>query len=374
MLLLLFIFRVCAGFLRNSGLFFSPHLFPLSLDMVESCHTSEIEAAADRMCWIIFVFFSLMLLAITGFIVFMVWESGSVRINSFEYFVLCVMGGVLSGLPHTMMCPLDLVKCRVQVGEYNSLMEGFLTILQQGKEEGFRYTLVLLFRGWAPTLIGYSIQGAMKFGLYEWCKFFFNALIFSEAPTHKIWLFLLSSAAAELLADIGLSPWEAVKVKMQTTYLYPPQLSIVVPRIWGTEGFSGFFKGLVPLWCRQVPYTMVKFSTFEKIVEVTYSFILVAPKSAVSSHGQLFVSLFSGCLAGALCAVVSHPADTIVSKLNQRTDNNIAGLISQIGFCGLWKGLLPRILLIGAITALQWLIYDSFKVAVGLPTTGGLKK
>jgi len=35
------------------------------------------------------------------------------------------------------------------------------------------------------------------------------------------------------------------------------------------------------------------------------------------------------------------------------------------------KGLGTRILMIGTLTGLQWLIYDSFKTAVGLPTTGG---
>jgi len=32
------------------------------------------------------------------------------------------------------------------------------------------------------------------------------------------------------------------------------------------EGMNGFYKGLQPLWARQVPYTIVKFVAFEKIV------------------------------------------------------------------------------------------------------------
>ena len=30
------------------------------------------------------------------------------------------------------------------------------------------------------------------------------------------------------------------------------------------------YTGIVPLWLRQIPYTMVKFTTFEKIVEFIY--------------------------------------------------------------------------------------------------------
>ena len=34
---------------------------------------------------------------------------------------------------------------------------------------------------------------------------------------------------------------------------------------------------------------------------------------------------------------------------------------------GMWKGLFPRIIMIGTLTALQWFIYDSVKVAFRLP-------
>jgi solute carrier family 25 phosphate transporter 3 len=39
----------------------------------------------------------------------------------------------------------------------------------------------------------------------------------------------------------------------------------------------------------------------------------------------------------------------------------------RIGFAGLWKGLVPRIIMIGTLTALQWFIYDTVKVVFGLP-------
>lgn len=46
-------------------------------------------------------------------------------------------------------------------------------------------------------------------------------------------------------------------------------------------------------------------------------------------------------------------------------------VVKQLGWKGLWTGLGPRIVMIGTLTGLQWLIYDTFKVYVGLPTTGG---
>jgi hypothetical protein len=48
----------------------------------------------------------------------------------------------------------------------------------------------------------------------------------------------------------------------------------------------------------------------------------------------------------------------------------VGSIYADIGFAGLWAGLGTRIVMIGTLTALQWLIYDSFKVYAGLPTTG----
>ena len=62
------------------------------------------------------------------------------------------------------------------------------------------------------------------------------------------------------------------------------------------------------------------------------------------------------------CAIVSHPADTMVSKLNKDATASVGSIYKELGFAGLWKGLVPRIIMIGTLTALQWFIYDSVKV------------
>jgi len=65
----------------------------------------------------------------------------------------------------------------------------------------------------------------------------------------------------------------------------------------------------------------------------------------------------SGYIAGVFCAVISHPADTIVSKLNavKGTDSlgtNLSKIYKDIGFMGLWSGLVTRIFMIGTLTGL----------------------
>ncbi len=121
---------------------------------------------------------------------------------------------------------------------------------------------------------------------------------------------------------------------------------------------------------------MCKFATFEKTVEGIYA-TLGSPKETYNSFQQTGVSFLGGYIAGIACAVISHPADVMVSKLNsdrkagEGAMTAISRIYGNVGFGGLWNGLPVRIFMIGTLTAFQWLIYDSFKVSLGLPTTGG---
>ncbi len=94
---------------------------------------------------------------------------------------------------------------------------------------------------------------------------------------------------------------------------------------------------------------MVKFATFETTVDAIYNY-LGKPKSSYNGLQQTGVSFLGGYIAGIGCAVISHPADVMVSKLNsERKAGESAGqamtrIYGNIGFKGLWNGLPVRIL------------------------------
>ena len=171
-----------------------------------------------------------------------------------------------------------------------------------------------VFFGWSPTFIGYSFQGAGKYGLYEYFKYLYGDRLFPS--TNKTVLHLTASASAEFFADIALCPWEAIKVRMQTSLPpYAHNLREGWSKIVSTEGVKGLYKGLDPLWARQIPYTMTKFATFEQAVTSIYQ-TLGKPKESYNTLQQTGVSFLGGYIAGIFCAIVSHPADVMVSKLN----------------------------------------------------------
>ncbi|VDN20374.1 unnamed protein product [Gongylonema pulchrum] len=278
---------------------------------------------------------------------------GEVQFGSLKYFILCGLGGIIScGTTHTAIVPLDLIKCRIQVNseKYRGIAHGFRTTV---REEGLR----ALAKGWAPTFIGYSLQGLGKFGFYEIFKIMYSNMLGEVSPCFyelsyqwRTIVYLAASASAEFLADILLAPMEATKVRIQTSPGAPPTL-----------------RGLSVLWMRQIPYTMMKFACFERTLEALYKYVVPKPLAQCTKQEQLVVTFVAGYIAGIFCAVVSHPADTIVSKLNQDSGSSTGAIARKLGFIGLWKGLFPRIIMIGTLTALQWFIYDSVKVYFRLP-------
>lgn len=291
-------------------------------------------------------------------------QEDSCAFGSPKYFALCGLGGIIScGITHTMVVPLDLVKCRIQVDpvKYKSVFQGFGLTL---KEDGIKG----LSRGWAPTFFGYSAQGLCKFGLYEVFKVYYGNMIGEEnSYLYRTWLYLGASASAEFFADIALSPMESAKVRIQTMPGYANTLREALPKMMKEEGVGAFYKSLVPLWMRQIPYTMMKFACFERTLELLYQYVVPKPRADCSKGEQLVVTFAAGYIAGIFCAIVSHPADTVVSKLNQEKNKSAFQVAKDLGMGGLWKGLVPRIVMIGTLTAAQWFIYDGVKVALRMP-------
>lgn len=132
-----------------------------------------------------------------------------------------------SRLTHALFHEIDPSK-------YKSISSGFRVLL---KEQGVRG----LFRGWAPTLVGYSAQGACKFGFYEYFKKYYSDIAGPEyVSKYKTLIYLAASASAEFIADIALCPFEAVKVRVQTQPGFARGLSDGFPKLVKSEGLLGY--------------------------------------------------------------------------------------------------------------------------------------
>lgn len=98
---------------------------------------------------------------------------------------------------------------------------------------------------------------------------------------------------------------------------------------------------------------MAKFFFFEYIVEQFYSHVFTKPKDSYGKSVQLGVTFASGYLAGVVCAVVSHPADSVVSLMGKPSNKgkSIGTIASEVGILSLaTKGLGTRVIMIGTLT------------------------
>lgn len=158
-------------------------------------------------------------------------------VHDLSYYGKCMMGGILAcGLTHTAIVPLDVVKCKRQIdsGYARSLGEG-ISKLKAGNQ---------LTLGWTPTLVGYSAQGFGKFGFYEVFKDVYKKIVGEQnAEKYKKVGWSVASGSAEVIADVLLCPWEAVKLKIQLSrpgHEYPNSLIGAFNQIKATEGTISF--------------------------------------------------------------------------------------------------------------------------------------
>jgi solute carrier family 25 phosphate transporter 3 len=264
------------------------------------------------------------------------------------------------------------VKTRIQLDPvtYNRGMIG-----------GFRQVIAnegagALLTGFGPTAAGYFLQGAFKFGGYEFFKQqCINQLGYETASNNRTAVYLASSACAEFFADIALCPLEATRIRLVSQPDFASGLMSGFTKILKNEGVGAFYSGFGPILFKQVPYTMAKFVVFEKVSEAIFRTV---DKESLSDGSKTAVNLGSGLIAGFAAALVSQPADTMLSKINKTPGAPGEGTVSrlvkigkELGFRGSYAGIGARLFMVGTLTAGQFAIYGDIKRLLG--ATGGVE-
>lgn len=118
---------------------------------------------------------------------------------------------------------------------------------------------------------------------------------------------------------------------------------------------------------------MAKFVVYEKVSEAAFK---AFPKKDLSDIAQTGVNLGSGLIAGFAAAIVSQPADTMLSKINKTkglpgegTTSRLIKIGKELGLRGSYTGIGARLFMVGTLTAFQFAIY----VSLQLNSTSGSK-
>lgn len=272
-------------------------------------------------------------------------------------------GAICCSVTHGAMTPIDVVKTRIQLDpkNYNSgMIGGFRKVIAQ---EGSG----ALLTGVGATFAGYFVQGFFKFGGVEVFKIkFAGAMGEQKAWDSRTGIYCASAALAEFIADIFLCPLESCRIRAVSQPDYAANLPGVAARLMKEEGpIKGFYSGFGPILFKQIPYTVAKFVVQGRVAESIYASMGTSPQT-MSASGNMGVSLSSGVVAGVAAAIISHPADTLLSKVNKAgaggegsITTRLMNIAKEEGFKKLClTGLGPRCVMIGTLTALQFGIFD----------------
>jgi len=286
------------------------------------------------------------------------------------YFIKAALaGGICCSATHGGVVPIDVIKTRIQLDsvKYSTGLAGTFRIIVA--EEGAS----ALLTGLGATAVGYFVQGWFKFGGVEFFKIKLASRMGErKAWENRTWIYLASAAMAEFIADLFLCPLEAVRIRSVSDSTFPKGLGAGLSRMLATDGPLGFYAGLGPILFKQIPYTMAKFAVQGLTAESIYKSLGTSPKESTKGK-NVTISLLSGVVAGVVAAVVSHPADTLLSKINKSGAGGSGGTVSRLfniaremGFVRLClTGLPTRCVMIGTLTAGQFAIFDTVMNAVG---------
>ncbi|KAI0545988.1 mitochondrial phosphate carrier protein [Xylaria curta] len=280
-------------------------------------------------------------------------------------------GAVCCSFTHAILTPIDIIKTRIQVDPltYNRGISGGLRQVVAGEGAG------ALATGLGPTVAGYFLQGALKFGGYEFLKTrAIDTFGYETACNNRYAIYLGSSAIAEIAGDIVLCPFEAVRIRLVSQPGFGRGMGDGFARIVREEGVRGLYSGLGPIMFKQVPYTMATFVVYENALEQAYKWVDRSTASGTTITG---INLGSGLIAGIAAALVSQPADTMLSKINKEKGEAGEGVLRRLfriardtGIRGSYAGIRARLVMVGGMTAIQLAVYgDIKKVCFALPST-----
>ena len=115
----------------------------------------------------------------------------------------------------------------------------------------------VLLGGLVSTVVGYGIEGAMKFGVYEVCKPIMTKLIKGSKGA----AYIAASVFAGAVASILLCPMESTRIRQVTDPEYADKgLMAAFPQLVKEEGFGPMFSGIWAMLSKQVSNPPAVFS------------------------------------------------------------------------------------------------------------------
>ncbi|KAI9106098.1 mitochondrial carrier domain-containing protein [Phlyctochytrium arcticum] len=247
------------------------------------------------------------------------------------------LAGAVAGLvASVLVCPLDVVKIRIQneilqpgqKGEYGG---PFLGLSKIRREEGTRG----LFRGLGTTTIAYIADRALWFTSYNRIKEHLAISAGRSPDDAGSWIHLNASVAASLLTMALVNPLWVVRTRtmMQTgkpkpgTHHYSSTLD-ALQKIVKNEGFRALYKGFTPSLLG-ISHVAVQFPLYEQLKRMMHQYELKAGRSEADLTATSILLASAG--SKMIASVITYPHEVLRTRLQtQSTQRHITHIPDKI--------------------------------------------
>ena len=275
----------------------------------------------------------------------------------------CLSGAICSSGVHLALTPLDVTKTKLQINpeKYPTFVSSFKTILKEDGPGTF-------FTGWLPTVTGNFGNGAILYALTETIRRSLTETAGMNAASLEVPIILAAAGTAAAAGACFYCPFEVVRIRTVAQPDYGSNSVAVLNRMVSEEGIGSLISAIPVFLVKQVPYAMTKFTIFDLSSEYLYRTFPAAQEDITLSLG---VSLLCGVLGGVSAAIVSNPADTVIAELkkaksDQTPQEALQALLDRAGVSALFKGLSVRMVFYSLTAALQFMVYDGVRFALGV--------
>lgn len=245
----------------------------------------------------------------------------SLQLNDTQVIALSgALSGFLSGI---VVCPLDVIKTRLQAQGLQSLGEnryyhGFLgTASTIVRDEGARG----LYKGFVPIIMGYFPTWMIYFTCYEFCKDFYPKLF----PHWDFASYSLSAITSGAISTVLTNPIWVIKTRlMLQTHVsqYPTHYHGTIDafnKIRSQEGIKALYAGLVPSFLGLL-HVAIHFPVYEKL-KVTFNCYQDSTQDNKKDQGiHLPRLIMASCVSKMIASIITYPHEILRTRMQLKSN------------------------------------------------------